>query len=70
MTSERPSHNFDDLDLFRLRQVDAICQRFEVDWREGRQSPIEDYLVDVPDQGQPAFRAEMEALERELRQSE
>jgi hypothetical protein len=32
----------------------------------GAPTRIEDYLVDVPDEGLPALRAELEALEREL----
>ena len=31
---------------------------------------IEDYLADVPAEGRPALRAELEALERELRRSD
>ena len=52
------------------RRIDEVCRRFEADWREGRQPRIEDYLVDVSHEGRPALLAELEALERELRQSE
>ena len=68
--SDRPSHNLDGLDIDLARRIDEVCRRFEADWREGRQPRIEDYLVDVPDEGRPALRAELEALERELRPSE
>ena len=68
--SDRPSHNLGGLDIDLARRIDEVCRRFEADWREGRQPRIEDYLVDVPDEGRPALRAELEALERELRQSE
>ena len=68
--SDRPSHNLGGLDIDLARRIDEVCRRFEADWREGRQPRIEDYLVDVSDEGRPALRAELEALERELRQSE
>ena len=68
--SDRPSHNLDGLDIDLARRIDEVCRRFEADWREGRQPRIEDYLGDVPDEGRPALRAELEALERELRPSD
>jgi WD40 repeat protein len=68
--SEQPSQNLGDLDVGLARRIDAVCRRFEADWREGRQQRIEGYLDDVPDEGRPALRAELGALERELRQPE
>ena len=68
--TDRPSHNLDGLDIEMARRIDAVCRRFEADWRQGRQPRIEDYLDDVPDEGGPALRAELEALERELQLSE
>ena len=68
--SDRPSDNLGGLDIDLARRIDEVCRRFEADWREGRQPRIEDYLVDVSDEGRPALRAELEALERELRPSE
>jgi Protein kinase domain len=68
--SDRPSHNFDGLEIDLARRIDEVCRRFEGDCREGRQPRIEDYLVDVAVEGRPALRAELEALERELRPSE
>jgi tetratricopeptide (TPR) repeat protein len=67
---DRPSHNLGDLDIDVARRIDEVCRRFEADVREGRQPRIGDYLVDVPDEGRPALRAELEALERELCQSD
>ena len=64
--SDRLSHNLDGLDIELVRRIDEVCWRFEADWRAGRRPRIEDYLVDVPDEGLPALRAELEALEREL----
>jgi WD40 repeat protein len=68
--SDRPSHNLDGMDIEMARRIDEVCRRFEADWREARQPSIEDYLVDVSPEGRPALRAELEALERELRPSE
>jgi len=51
------------------RRIDIVSRRFEADWRQGRHPRIEDYLVEVPDEGRPALKAELEALDRELRQS-
>ncbi len=64
--SERSSHNLIGLDIGLARRIDVICRRFEADWREGRQTRVEDYLSDVPDEGCPALRAELIGLEREL----
>jgi len=68
--SERPSQNLDGLDPELARQIDAVCRRFEADWREGCRPRMEEYLVDVSHEGRSALRAELEALERELRPSE
>ncbi len=68
--SEQPGHDLEGLDVDLGRRVDAVCRRFEADWGQGRRPRIEDYLADVPTEGRPALRAELEALERELRQSE
>ena len=32
--SNRPSHNLDGLDIGKARRIDAVCRRFEADWRE------------------------------------
>ncbi len=68
--SDRPSHNVAGLDIDLARQIDAICRRFEADWRAGQQPRLEDYLDDVPGELCPALRTELAALERELGQSE
>jgi len=64
--TEKTDFNFDGLDVDMARRIDVICRRFEADWRAGRQPRVEDYLVDISDEGRPALRAELEALEREL----
>ena len=67
--TDRPSRLLEGLGLDLARRIDADCRRFEADWRQGRHPRIEDYLVEVPDEGRPALKAELEDLERELRQS-
>src|SRR5271166_5065191 len=52
------------------RQVDAICRKFEADWRARRRTLICDYLGEVAEEGRPILRAELEALESELRQAD
>ncbi len=52
------------------RRVDAICRRFEGDWRAGRIPAISDYLGEIAEEGQGILRAELEALESELRQAD
>jgi len=68
--NEQPSHKLDGLDIDLARRIDAICRRYEADWRGGGRPPIDDYLAEVPDEGRSALRAELMALERELRQAE
>src|SRR5271165_6780868 len=58
------------LDSDLMRQIDAVCRRFEADWRAGARHPLDAYLADVPDEARAASRTELEALERELRPSE
>ena len=58
------------LEVELMRQIDAVCRRFEADWRAGARPPFDSYLAEVPDQARPALRTELEALDRELRQPE
>ena len=67
--SDQPSRDLGGLDIDLARRIDEVCRRFEADWRQGRQPRIENYLGDAPDEGPPALRAELEALERELCQA-
>jgi eukaryotic-like serine/threonine-protein kinase len=66
--SDRPSDDLGGLGIDLARRIDAVCRRFEADWQQGRRPRIEDVLAVVPHEGRPALRAELEALERELRQ--
>jgi hypothetical protein len=59
----------EETDIQLARQVDAICRRFEADWRASRRPVIGDYLGEVSDEGRLALRAELEALDGELRQA-
>ncbi len=68
--NEPTSPRFDDLDPDLARLIDTVCRRFEADWRAGNRPPIGDYLADLSDQGRSVLRAELAALERELRASE
>src|SRR5271170_3676630 len=61
---------FDDVDLEIERRIDAICRRFEADLRAGKRTAIDDYLADIADEARRALRAELTALECELRQSD
>ncbi len=60
--SEHLSDHLSGLDVDVIRHIDAACRRFEGDWREGRQPSVEDYLVEVPEEGRKAARGELEAL--------
>jgi hypothetical protein len=68
--SERTGHDLSGLDIDLVRRIDAVCRRFEADWRGRRRSRVQDYLDDIPEEGRAALRAELEALERELRQAD
>jgi hypothetical protein len=65
--SERPSENLGGMEIDLARRIDEVCRRFEVELREGRRPSVEDYAVEISDEARPALRAELEALERELR---
>jgi Protein kinase domain len=52
------------------RHVDAICRRFEADWRAGKRPAIGDYLNEIAEEGRGGLRAELETLESELRQAD
>jgi WD40 repeat protein len=58
------------LDVELARRIDAVCRRFEAAWCGGQRPHVDDYLAEVPANGRPALRAELMALERELRQAD
>jgi WD40 repeat protein len=63
---EPDSHHLGGLDIDLARRIDAVCRRFEADWRVGGRPRLEDYLAEIPEEGRVALRAELEALEHEL----
>jgi tetratricopeptide (TPR) repeat protein len=68
--NEPTDPRFDDLEPELARRIDAVCRRFETDRREGRRTPIGNYLAVVPEAARLALRVELEALEHELRPAE
>ena len=68
--SDAHPHDPEAPDVALARQVDAICRKFEADWRAGRRPAIGDYLGEVAEEGRAILRAELEALESELRQAD
>ncbi len=52
------------------RRIDEVCRRFEADRRAGRRPRVEDFLAEFPDEVGAALRAELEALDGELRQED
>jgi WD40 repeat protein len=53
-----------------MRQIDAVCRRFEADYRAGKSPAIADYLGEIPEAGRSALRTELIGLEQELRRSD
>ena len=67
---EQADDNLGGLDLDLVRRIDAVCRRFEADYRAGRSPVIADYLGEVPEVGRPALRSELIGLEQEWRRSD
>jgi WD40 repeat protein len=67
---EQASDSLGDLDLDLVRRIDAVCRRFEADYRAGKSPVIADYLGDIPDVGRSALRSELVGLELEMRRSD
>jgi eukaryotic-like serine/threonine-protein kinase len=68
--SEESERRLDDLDLDMVRRIEAVCLRFEADWRAGKRPAIEDYLAEVSQEGRAALRTELVTLECELLQAQ
>jgi tRNA A-37 threonylcarbamoyl transferase component Bud32 len=49
------------------RRVDAICNRFEQTWKEGRPPVLEDYLAEAPEAERAALLRELLPLEADYR---
>src|SRR6516164_1849438 len=67
---EQASHDPGDLDLDLVRRIDAVCRRFEADYRAGKSPVIADYLGEIPEVGRSALRSELIGLEQEMRRSD
>ena len=67
MDGYRPDH-FGGLPPTHAYRVDAVCRRFEAEWRGGGEPRIEDYLARADPSQQVALFRELLALEVELRQ--
>ena len=66
MGARRPD-DFGALAPTRAYRVDAVCRRFEAEWRDGSEPRIEDFLVQAEPPQRAALFRELLALEVELR---
>ncbi len=55
-----------DPSLSLAQRIDAVCDRFEADWKAGRRADVEAYLKDVPAAEQQAVRSALLAVRAEL----
>jgi hypothetical protein len=67
---EQTSDNLGGLDLDLVRRIDAVCRRFEAEYRAGKSPVIADYLGEIPEVGRSALRSELIGLEQEMRRSD
>src|SRR6516164_8598178 len=67
---EQTNYTLGDLDLDLVRRIDAVCRRFEADYRAGKSPVIADYLGEIPEVGRWALRSELIGLEQEMRQAD
>jgi hypothetical protein len=51
------------LPLAQARQVDAVCNQFEMAWKAGQRPRIEDYLGDIPEPPRAAVLRELIACQ-------
>jgi WD40 repeat protein len=58
------------LDVDLMRQIDAVCRRFEAEYRARKAPAIADYLGEVPEASRSALRSELIGLEQEMRRSD
>jgi WD40 repeat protein len=67
---EQASDSLGDLDVDLVRLIDAVCRRFEGDYRAGKAPVVANYLGDIPEVGRSALQSELIGLEQELRRSD
>jgi tetratricopeptide (TPR) repeat protein len=65
--SEAPRSGNESLAPSLARRVDAVCNRFEQAWKDGRPPAIEDYLAEAPALERPALLRELIALDMAYR---
>jgi WD40 repeat protein/tRNA A-37 threonylcarbamoyl transferase component Bud32 len=58
------------IDVELMRQIDAVCRRFEAEYRAGNSPVIADYLGEVREAGRSALKSELIGLEQEMRRSD
>ncbi len=58
----------DSASVSKMRKVVVACDRFEADWRSGRNPSVEDYLPDPSDPDRTVLQQELFALEATLAQ--
>ena len=54
--SDAHPHDPEAPEVALARQVDAICRKFEADWRAGRRPAISDYLGEIAEEGRAILR--------------
>ena len=52
------------IDVEMMRQIDAVCRRFEAEYRAGNSPVIADYLGEVREAGRSALKSELIAMLR------
>jgi serine/threonine-protein kinase len=65
--TDPPTPALDDLPSEQVLLLDQVCDRFEADWRAGRQRPLDAYLAEMPEPGRALLRRELLALEQAFR---
>ena len=53
--------------LADLQQIDAVCDRFEVAWRNGQRPDIAEFLAEVPANVRPQLFRDLLSLDLEYR---
>lgn len=55
-----------DPSLSLAQRIDAVCDRFESDWRTGRRQAVDAYIADLPDAEREEVRTALLAVQKEL----
>jgi serine/threonine-protein kinase len=65
--SDAPWSGNESLPVTMAQRVDAVCNRFEKAWKEGRRPAIEDFLADTPEPERTALLRELVPLDADYR---